>query len=1048
MANLDYSDPVEITDGGKIIRVRDLVEEADHTVYVRHKGAPLSDTQPYFRVKVVQQAKDAPIAIGVSSETDLDANDIEDDDDEHKRNKDALAYFSDNGAIATPARKGSEEFVQTYGQGDVVGCLVDFHSARKSLICVIKNDRIIYRRWVSIKAEVLYPIINVWWGPVELHVNWLNQSPPSLSMNNLSDWCMPDTVTSDDEHFSLRTSPRLVAIQSPFPWQEGSAYYFELSIVSMGEDAEEGPVIGLTAAIYSDEKLPGKTAETIGYSAANNRIYTDTPPTGVELNEECRCSDGDRMGCGILFVDNTKENKRDTQKVVVYFTKNGKVVHHAAMDQPVGGFYPSVGLAAAGCSVKMNLGCSAPSLPNAAEWCKKATSGFGMFGLGGFVGGKINQQGPRHEEGEQKDGFCFAANIGPPSGNVIRPRDSVKGHKLIQKLETLSREQPYFTAVMVDDSEGIVCIGISRQGQTVGCFPGNLVDTIGYETDGEITSGGGRSTKTKSFTRGDVIGCFVEYFDEVKIVQFVKNGDLVGMAPLSGGDQDLFPSIGFAREPCGVRVTWPSSKPKLPDMFSKDNISSWLKSPGIKLNGNKFCIQKKLRKLKSLQIKSPQPLTRAWSFYEVTIACALLSKDGNRSGKKLHTTPSIGLTNLAGEFTFKKLCDRSEARDIRFYCNTNSVGYKDAMGHALHPVNKKLESGDRLGFGIVYPAVKNQPGDRACQVIVVYCTINGDIIYHRAMEQPAGGFYPVTCLFKYGDDVEIGNQCSPPVLGDISSWLKEAEQLRKDIHKAKKAAGDHRQTAADRKARPASPVERPKNNLNKKKIYIHCDPERYNEATYIQAGLEEKGFTTSLLGEDKLNSSKIAKELLTCVKSCDLLVCCIGPEIPCSKHTTTVLALTKEYRKPVLPAILEHVDWPPSGELQEELDMFTMDKIEFTEDFQWGIGQVEEKSQVLIGKGYNAKKIVVKDGDAAKLLYSDAQKGSKTMNKSSDPDALQRAIDDADKRKATSFGSNEPARPRSTPPTKTSTEAPSQLRAQSAQPRGQVQRNSKACVLL
>ena len=37
-----------------------------------------------------------------------------------------------------------------------------------------------------------------------------------------------------------------------------------------------------------------------------------------------------------------------------------------------------------------------------------------------------------------------------------------------------------------------------------------------------------------------------------------------------------------------------------------------------------------------------------------------------------------------------------------------------------------------------------------------------------------------------GDEVEIGNQCSPPMLADISSWLKEAEQLRKDIYKAKK----------------------------------------------------------------------------------------------------------------------------------------------------------------------------------------------------------------------------------------------------------------------
>ena len=45
-------------------------------------------------------------------------------------------------------------------------------------------------------------------------------------------------------------------------------------------------------------------------------------------------------------------------------------------------------------------------------------------------------------------------------------------------------------------------------------------------------------------------------------------------------------------------------------------------------------------------------------------------------------------------------------------------------------------------------------------------------------------------FFFVGDEAEIGNQCSPPVLGDISSWLKEAEQLRKDIYKAKKAGRD------------------------------------------------------------------------------------------------------------------------------------------------------------------------------------------------------------------------------------------------------------------
>ena len=67
-----------------------------------------------------------------------------------------------------------------------------------------------------------------------------------------------------------------------------------------------------------------------------------------------------------------------------------------------------------------------------------------------FLGGNIQSSGPKHEEGSKKDGFRFAEEIGPPSGDVIRPRDVVKGHKLIQKLEPLTREQPYFTAALID----------------------------------------------------------------------------------------------------------------------------------------------------------------------------------------------------------------------------------------------------------------------------------------------------------------------------------------------------------------------------------------------------------------------------------------------------------------------------------------------------------------------------------------------------------------------------------------------------------------------
>ena len=65
--------------------------------------------------------------------------------------------------------------------GDVVGLCIDYFTPTKSLVCIYKNDKLVQRRWLSLKPEFLFPTINVWWGTVELHVDWLSSSPPSCS---------------------------------------------------------------------------------------------------------------------------------------------------------------------------------------------------------------------------------------------------------------------------------------------------------------------------------------------------------------------------------------------------------------------------------------------------------------------------------------------------------------------------------------------------------------------------------------------------------------------------------------------------------------------------------------------------------------------------------------------------------------------------------------------------------------------------------------------------------------------------------------------------
>ncbi|XP_038066294.1 uncharacterized protein LOC119736351 [Patiria miniata] len=1060
MADVNSSDLVSLQDGIKIIKVPDLVNETNHVVFAQYTSEPLSPEKPYFRVKVVQLAKEAVIAIGISKETDLDAEDVEDDevDKSSKRKSDAVVYFSDDGSISSPANS-SKEFVQTFGQGDVVGLYIDYHSKHKSLVCVSKNDQLVHRRWLALKEEFLLPTINVWWGTAELHVDWLSSSPPISSLDNLSDWNMPDTVTANDNLLSLRTSSKVAAIQAPYPLHKSSTQYVEMTIVSMGEEAAIGPVIGLTSALLDDNRLPGTMMEAVGYSGVDGTIYFETPENATQLGENCKCSAGDTMGCGLVFVDTVVANPRLPANVIVYFTKNGQVVNQRSLDQPMGGFYPTIGLACQGCTVKVNTECPTPSALDIDAWRAEAIKKTMTFGGFGPLGPQ-QSHGPKHIEGQKSGHYRFNELLGVPTNDVIRLKENTHKKQLIQLLKTMTPEQPYFTVTITeDDPDGRVVMGISRDGQSVGDMPGGLVDSVGYSCEGQICNGVDYF-KTDKYTKGDVVGCYVEYFSEsVKIVQFVKNGQLVGLTSLTGGSRDLYPSLGFVGEPCAVKVTWPESRPSPPATFSKDKLSSWMKCTGLCIRDSRLSVLKKMRRLRAMCLRSPQPLTRAWSYFEVVVHSKLLSTPTQKVSK----APVIGLTNDMGIKPFKKLTHDEATRDIRYYCNSNSIGFKDALSHNMLSQKQYLESGDRLGFGIVYPSVKNQPNDRAQQVVVVYCAINGIVIHHQAMQQPAGGFYPIISLYKYGSEVDIINSCSPPSMGDISNWLADAEHLGKAITQAKKdAAGDHKQTAEDRQARPASPAERTQNHLNKYKIYIYCDPVRYNEATHIQAKLETKGFATVLPQKDALNNSTLTSDLTASVKTCDSLVCCLGPEIGTSQRAVTVLDVCKASGRPILPCILAHVAWPPEGLTQEHFQMLTLDKIEMTQDFDWGVEQVAEKTLNLKGKGYNGKLIKVELGDAAKMLYTDAQKGDKTANKESDPDALKTAVADADRRKATSFGNTSPngsppqdkplSRPQSvTPAGKANRASSGKPRAQSAgvggQGSGSVQK-SKMCSIL
>lgn len=272
----------------------------------------------------------------------------------------------------------------------------------------------------------------------------------------------------------------------------------------------------------------------------------------------------------------------------------------------------------------------------------------------------------------------------------------------------------------------------------------------------------------------------------------------------------------------------------------------------------------------------------------------------------------------------------------------------------------------------------------------------------------------------------------------------EFEELKEKLHEQYKLG--QKETSSTRRKRPASPAKRAENDLNKYKVYIHSDVTRYNEATYLQASLEKKGFSTTISDRSALNSPLPEPP----IKSYGSIVVCVGPEGAGSARIQNVIEEARELKTPVIPVVLESMEWPPPGPLEKELSMLTLDRIEMQTDFYWGCGQVGEYIQRLDGKGYNGQEVSVKTGKGATQLYTDAQKGKKTTNEKSDPNALKIAVDDADKMKAQAIESND--RPSSSKEFSNVEAADVPGRSKSAggssgRPKSS-QRNSKACTIL
>ncbi|XP_055725193.1 SPRY domain-containing protein 3-like isoform X2 [Salvelinus fontinalis] len=147
--------------------------------------------------------------------------------------------------------------------------------------------------------------------------------------------------------------------------------------------------VRVTGSDYPKNRHPGWSRGSIAYHADDGKLFQGS---GVGDAFGPRCFEGDVMGCGIMFprdyildsgddsddgdselrpkqrrvqndlymndeeeVREELEGEQEGRNVVVFFTRNGKVVGRKEVAVPAGGFYPTIGMMSTGEKVRVDL---------------------------------------------------------------------------------------------------------------------------------------------------------------------------------------------------------------------------------------------------------------------------------------------------------------------------------------------------------------------------------------------------------------------------------------------------------------------------------------------------------------------------------------------------------------------------------------------------------------------------------------------------------------------------------------------------------------------
>ncbi|OCT93001.1 SPRY domain-containing protein 3 [Xenopus laevis] len=392
-------------------RTKHIAVEGDTLSYHGNSGEvgcyvaprPLSKDNNYFEVSIVDRGVRGTIAVGlVPQYYSLD----------HQPGwlPDSVAYHADDGKLYSGRTKG-RQFGTKCSSGDRIGCGIEpssFH-VQTAQIFFTKNGKRVGSTVMPLSPDGLFPAVGMHslGEEVRLHLNAElggGEEDDSIMMvdsyedewGRLHDVRVSGTLL---EYVGNGKSIIDVGLAQARRCLSTRSHYFEVEIVDPGEKCYIA--LGLARKDYPKNRHPGWSRGSVAYHADDGKIFHGS---GVGDPFGPRCYKGDIMGCGIMFPrdyildsdvesddscdmkelrhqprgvrnvmylrreqqqedweeeeeeeEEDMEREHEGRKVMVFFTRNGKIIGKKESVLPHGGFYPTIGMLSIGEKVKVDL---------------------------------------------------------------------------------------------------------------------------------------------------------------------------------------------------------------------------------------------------------------------------------------------------------------------------------------------------------------------------------------------------------------------------------------------------------------------------------------------------------------------------------------------------------------------------------------------------------------------------------------------------------------------------------------------------------------------